>query len=224
MKLFSILVFVICFLSKAALAEGVKVPGPGSLWESTSEYMRDVDDGSPPREERETFKVDRLQEGRPVFAGRMFGFDGEIIESTEGTIVYELRCKDDVPAAMLLPPALPNQCVGHVCTAPLVGDKPFVRATFIYVSAFGCQKQEGEYTFTSVREEEYGGSVVTVGDAKFTFKGLPRGSWKSYIQAGVGQVFAESTEKKTRYKWNVHLVPYRTDATSSASITPALSE
>jgi hypothetical protein len=101
----------------------------------------------------------------------------------------------------------------------LVGDKPFVRATFIYVEAFGCQKQEGKYTFTSVREEEYNGSVVTVGEAKFTFNGLPRGSWRSYIKKGEGQVFAESPEKRTRYKSNVLLIPY--EASGSESSTPA---
>lgn len=223
MKFFSILVFVSCFLSKAALAERVEVPGPGSAWEGTSIYTRTADDGSPLRKEIETFRVDRMEGGRPVFAGRMLGFDGEIIQSSEGTIVYALECKNDVPADMLLPPVSPNQCVGHVCTAPSVGDNPLVRATFIYVPIFGCQGQEGEYTFTPIRVEEYGGRMVTVGDAKFTLKGNLRAAWKSYIQPGVGQVFAEFLEKVTTYKVNVLLVPYeagRIETSTSAARTP----
>jgi hypothetical protein len=223
MKLFIVLAFAAVFFSKTASAQEVQVPGVGSIWESTSVYAPSAEDGKPPRKDREIFKVDRMQDGRPVFAGKMFGFEGEIIESTEGTIVYELACKNDVPANMLVPPVSPNQCVNHVCSAPGVEDKPLVRPTFIYVQLFGCQKQEGEYTFTSVGTQQYDGGMVTVGEVKFTFNGAPRAAWKSYIKKGVGQVFAESLTKVTTYnKVEVLLVPYEQSAPfEKSAIAPA---
>ncbi len=209
MKLFIMLAFAAVFFPQTVSAQAVHVPGVGSIWESTSVYAPVAEDGKPSRKERESFKVDRMQDGRPVFAGKMFGFEGEIIESTEGTIVYALECKNDVPVTMLVPPISPNQCVSHVCSAPSVGDKPLVRPTSIYVPLYGCQRQEGEYTFTTVGTEQYGDGMVTVGEAKFTFKGTPRATWKSYIKKGVGQVFAESLAKVTTYeKVEILLVPY----------------
>ncbi len=210
MKLFfSVLYICYTFTSGVTFAQDVQVPDVGSVWESVSEYSPMADDGSPPRREREIFKVDRMQDGRPVFAGRMFGLEGEIVESTKGTIVYALECKNNVPNAMLVAPRSPNQCVGHVCKAPRVGSKPFVRPTFVYVPIYGCQEQKGEYIFTAVSNEEYEGNPVTVGEAKFYFRGTLRNSWKSYIKKGVGQVFAQDEKKKTKYeKVEVLLVPY----------------
>ena len=143
--------------------------------------------------------MDRLIDGRPVFKGKMFGFEGEIIEATGGTIVYADECKGDVPKELLSPPTLPNQCVWHVCRAPPVGET-VVRTMTVYVPLFGCQGQAAAYTFTSVRSGTYKGTAVTVGKALITFGGVPRTSWESYIKEGEGEVFAERQSSVTTYE------------------------
>lgn len=207
-KLFIILISAVCALPSVVVAEDVKVPGVGSLWKSTSIYPPVENDGSPPRKKSETVTVDRLQEGRPVFVGSMFGSEGEIIESSVGTIVYANECRKDVPESMLEAPPAPNQCVWHVCSAPPVG-KTFTRPMIIFAPLFACQPQTAMYSFVSMRMETIDGSHVTVGKATLTLNGLPRGAWDSYIEEGKGQVFAESAEKVTTYeKIIVNLVPY----------------
>ncbi len=207
-KLFTILISAILAFPSVVAAEGVKVPDVGSLWKSTSIYPPVENDGSPPRKKNETVTVDRLQDGRPVFVGSMFGNEGEIIESTIGTVVYANECRKDVPESMFEAPPVPNQCVWHVCSAPSVGET-FTRPMIIFAPLFACQPQTAVYTFVSVRMETIGNSRVTVGKATLTLNGVPRGVWDSYIEEGKGQVFAESVEKVTTYeKIIVNLVPY----------------
>lgn len=215
MKFLVVLIFAVFSFLETAFAQGSEVPGVGSVWESTSISMPLPEDGSPPRKRNETFKVDRLENGRPVFAGRMLGHDGEAIESTKGTIVYALECKRDVPAEMLMPPVLPNQCIWHVCYPPRVGET-FTRPMIVYAPIFGCQPQEGMYSFTSLDAEEYPYDEVTIGYAEVTLRGVRLGFWTSHIKAGTGQVFAQSPERVTTYdNVKVLLVPYEVGTTRS---------
>jgi hypothetical protein len=210
MKLFSALVLAVCCCCKAALAEEVNVPDVGSVWKSTSIFRQISEDGSPPRKETTEIRVDRLQDGRPVFAGKFQTIEGELMESAEGTVIYANECKQNVPTQTLAPPPAPNQCAWHVCRAPGEGET-FVRQLSIYAPFFGCQKMPGTYTFTSVRKDMYHGNEVTVGDAEITINGNRRGVWQSYIEEGVGEVYAESPLKVTTYtEISVPLIPYRT--------------
>lgn len=207
MKLFTCMVLAAGFFSQAA-AE-VWVPGVGSEWKSTSTYASTAEDGSPPRIKTDVVKVERMEDGRPVFSGKIFGYEGEIVETSEGTTVYALECKSAVPAEKLLPPAYPNQCVWHVCHAPVIG-VTFTRVMTIYAPIFACAPQMATYTFTSVRESVYNGAHVTAGNVEVTFNGVRRGAWESYIEDGVGEIFAESSEKVTIYsRVRVSLVPYK---------------
>ncbi len=208
MKLFYMFIFIGMFLGKTASAETTQVPGVGSVWESVVRYDA-KDDGSPAREKRETVTVDRMENGRPVFAGKLLNHDGEIVESSVGTVIYALECKGDVAEENLLPPIVPNQCGGHVCHAPPIGET-FTRPMVVYAPLFGCQPQTAVYSFTSVRSDVYNGQAVIVGKALITLGGLRRGAWESYIQPGVGEVYSESHERKTTYeKVVVPLVPFK---------------
>ena len=203
------LVMGICFLSKTALAEGVEVPGVGSVWESTSVYTTVPEDGSPQRKEIRTIKVDRLQDGRPVFAGKFQAIEGEIVESAAETVIYANECRPNVPAIKLAPPEHSNQCAFHVCRPPPEGET-FIRTMTVYIPLFGCQPLPSTYTFTSVRKGEYNGTKVMIGKAETTLNGTRFAAWESYIQDGVGEIFATSPEKVTTYnKVIVRSVPYK---------------
>jgi hypothetical protein len=206
MKLFQILMIWACAL-QVSFAQTFMVPDAGSVWKSTTFYPA-TDDGRPSYRQTEIIRVDRLLDGRPVFAGNMYGIDGEMIEGFKGTIVYAKECKNDVPRELLAPPAIPNQCVWGVCQAPAVGET-FTRAMTIYAPIFNCQPQPAAYKFRAVRKEKRGEIEVTVGNAEITFKGVRRGAWESHIQKGIGEVFAESPEKVTTYdEVSVPLIPY----------------
>jgi len=208
MKLFYATVFLVFFFTKTATAQEWQVPDVGSRWESTTVYTA-ANDGSPSRRKIEVTRVDRLMDGRPVFAGKIFGIDGEIVESSAGTIVYADECKRDVPKEQLAPPVTPNQCVWHVCYAPPVGQM-FIRQMIIHAPLFACQPQLAVYTFKSIRMGVHNGAVITVGRASITLNGIPRASWESHIKEGEGEVFAEYPGSVTTYdKVSVTRIPYR---------------
>lgn len=207
MKLFYFLAFLAVSVLHPAIAQESHVPAPGSVWESVTVYPA-TQDGGEIRSKKERVHVDRLVDGRPVFAGKMFGIDGEIIESTEGTIVYALECKKDVLPRMLLPPPVPNQCVWGVCSSPPVGQM-FIRRMTIYAPLFACQPQEAAYSFNALRTGTDNGKPTTVGKAVITFNGTQRASWESHIKDGEGEVFAEYPGSVTTYEnISVTLIPY----------------
>ncbi len=209
MKLFFRILFVCCaFTFGMALAQDVHVPDVGSVWESVVEYNA-RDDGSRTPPKREVVVVDRMENGRPVFAGMLFNQDGEIIESSVGTTIYALECKSNILKEHLVPPRVPNQCGGHVCRAPPVGET-IIRTMFVYIPMYGCQPIEATYSFVSLRTEGSDEQEVTVGKASI-MRGFARlGRWVSHIRSGIGEVYSESLERKTTYeKVVVPLVPYR---------------
>lgn len=210
MKLFYFLVFLVLYLPYSALAQH-QVPDVGSIWESTTVYSVTTDGGEA-TVKKEMARVDRLMDGRPVFAGKILGIDGEIIESTKGTIVYALECKNEVLPAMLLPPPEPNQCVWHVCRPPPVG-KMFIRRMIIYAPLFGCQPQEAAYSFNALRITADNGVRTVAGKAAITLGGKPRTSWESHIKDGEGEVFAKYPGSETTYNnVSVTLIPYASKA------------
>jgi len=187
------------------------VPNVGSVWESSLEYdVLPADSGDTIiRRAKEVAKVVRLVDGRPVFSGEVFGYKGEIVESTQGTVVYTDDCKDRVPHDMLIAPSEANQCVWHVCHPPVVG-QTFVRPMIFFVRLFSCVPQVATYSFKSIRVEGLDGSDVTVGDAKVFFSTFRQTSWQSYVRAGVGEVRAESPGRRTTYtRVDVSKVTYK---------------
>lgn len=206
MKLFQIMFLWACTL-QGSFAQTFMVPDVGSVWESTSLYPA-TEDGRPERRQTQVIKVDRLLDGRPVFAGIMNGIPGKMMQVAQGTVVYADECKNDVPKEILAPPDIPNQCAWGVCKAPPVGET-FTRPMIIYAPLFACQPQTAVYTFLSINEKVGDGIRVTIGKAVITFNGLQRSAWESHIEDGIGEVFAESPEKVTRYdKIFVPLIPY----------------
>ena len=194
-----------------------RVPGVGAVWESTLEYdVMPSDNGhSRIRRAKETATVVRLESGRPVFSGEVFGYRGEIIESSAGTVVYTDECKDQVPAGVLYAPARANQCVWHVCHAPRIGET-FTRPMVFYVQLFSCEPKVATYTFKSLRIETLDGQTVTVGDARVYFSPFRQTAWQSYIREGHGEVFAEAPGRKTTYhRVQVPLVRYTPPALAS---------
>ena len=222
MKLFYMFIFIGMFLGKTASAQTTQVPDVGSVWESLITYAPITEDASV-RTKNEVATVDRLVAGRPVFVGEVFGYKGEIIESTVGTVVYTHDCKNDVPAEMLIPPPVPNQCVWHVCNAPPVG-QTFTRPMIFFVPLFVCQGKVASYTFTSTAIEQYNGKTVTVGEASIKF-GLRKPVWQSYVEQGVGEVQAVAIGKVTTYqKVSVALIPYAAEETPNSSLTASSAE
>ncbi len=212
MKIIFKLVFLALFFSKTvSAAEQVLVPQVGATWESELVYKA-VDENIPVRRKVEKIVVDRHLDGRPVFRGEVFGYTGEIMPSSSGTVVYTDECKGDVKAEMLVPPEVPNQCVWGVCNAPSVG-QTFTRQMIFYVPLYACQAKVATYTFTALRTEMYKGQTVTVGDAKVAFGTLRQTTWHSYVKDGVGEIYAESSGRVTTYsKVDVPLVPYKKPA------------
>ncbi len=219
MKLFYMFIFIGMFFLKTASAQTLQVPDVGSVWESLITYAPATDDGLP-RTKNEIATVDRLVNGRPVFTGEVFGYKGEIIESTVGTVVYTHDCKNDVPAEMLIPPPVPNQCVWHVCNAPPVG-QTFTRQMIFFVPLFVCQGKVATYTFKSNVVEQHNGKTVTVGEASIKF-GLRKPVWQSYVEQGVGEVHAVAIGKVTVYqKVSVALTLYGAQKGSTNTAEPA---
>lgn len=200
-------VFLACVLaSLGSLA--ADVPDVGSVWESTSVYAS-KGDGSPPVVRQDVVRVERLEAGRPVFSGKVFGHAGEIVEAKDGTLVYADECKQYVTPEELEPPSTPNQCVWHMCYPPAVGET-FTRKLFVFAPIFACAKQEASYEFFATRTEVYEGKDVTVGTVTIMFRGLRRSFWESYIRSGMGEVYGEALDRVTTYeKVEVPLVPYK---------------
>lgn len=220
MKLFYMFIFMGMFLGKTAFAQTTQVPDVGSVWESLITYAP-ITEGGPVHTKNEVATVDRLVNGRPVFTGEVFRYKGEIIESTVGTVVYTHDCKNDVPAEMLIPPPVPNQCVWHICNAPPVGET-FTRPMIFFVPLFLCQGKAGTYTFASIAVEQHNGKTVTVGEASIKFN-LLKPSWQSYIEQGVGEVHAVARGKVTTYqKVSVTSIPYTAEG-EGENVSPAIS-
>ncbi len=205
-----------CFLlllSADLFSSELTVPGIGSRWVSTLEYLslQDGDHGQSnnlPRRRDEISVVTNLKNGVPVFAGEVFGYKGEITETANGTVVYTDDCKEFVPAAIFVPPPIPNQCVWHVCVAPNIGETLERKMTF-YVKLYSCKPKLATYTFTSVRQDLHDGREVTIGRAKVYFDAFRQTEWESYIQKGYGEVYAKSPSRETTYKVvAVNQVPY----------------
>jgi len=203
-------VFSGLFASLSASSTPVLVPGVGSVYESTLTYKSFAVDGETNttiRRRSETLTVSRSEKGRPVFAGEVFGYRGEIIEGAFGTVVYTDECQSKVPQEALLPPKIPNQCGWHVCNAPGIGST-FTRAIVVYAGLHSCKPKIGTYTFTTREVKAINGEKVTIGDAKVYFGTFAQTSWTSHIKDGVGEVYAVSPSRETLYKTQVNLVPY----------------
>lgn len=215
MRILLYLALSVLFL-QPSFAQEAEVPGIGSVWESTSVYAPNTEDGSPGRTRNDFVKVERMHDGRPVFSGKVFGYEGEILEAKAGTLVYAHECKRDVPAEMLRPPSVPNQCVWHICYAPPVGET-FSRSMIIFAPIFACQPQVATYVFVPDRVVRHEGLPVTIGRVTITMNGLRRGTWLSYIREGAGEVYAESDGRVTTYtRVSVPLVPYRSGRVASS--------
>ena len=201
-------VFLACALASFE-SVSADVPDVGSVWESTSVYAPNAEDGSPPRTRQDIVRVERLEAGRPVFSGNVFGHVGEIMETRSGTVIYASDCKRDVPKEELEPPTDPNQCAWHMCYPPKVGET-FTRKLFVFAPIFACSRQEASYEFAATRVETYEGTEVTVGTVTIMFNGARRGFWESYIRPGMGEVYGKAVGRVTTYdKVKVPLVPYR---------------
>lgn len=188
-----------------AYAENKDVPAVGSVWQRVVEY--DATEDRPAWSKNETVTVVRHLDGRPVFAGKRFGLDGEIVEVSTGTLVYVDECKGRIAKEKFAPPAFPNQCAWGLCYAPKEGDV-FLRPIIIHAPLFNCEPLLGMYSFEYLRRDVWKESAVIVGIATTIVNGHTD-STESHIKDGVGEVFSTSKGKRTTYeKSAVTLVPY----------------
>ena len=208
MKIFYIVFASFLFGGGFAHAQ-VVVPNVGSTWVSTLEYNSfSQDDTSAVWRRDEAIVVDRLEEGRPVFRGKVFGYTGEIVESSFGTVVYTDACKGQVLKEYLVPPLSANQCVWGVCNPP-AQNETFTRKMVLFAELTSCQPKTGTYTFTTKALGKVGEAAVVIGDAKVSFGFLQSTEWVSYISPGKGEIYAESSSRKTTYhKVDVTLTTY----------------
>jgi acyl-CoA thioesterase I len=207
---FSFLIFAV-FAAAQAVSQTLTVPDIGSVWINRVVYLSSGREQAP-----EVIRVTRMQAGRPVFAGETFGYQGEIMESSVGTLISTQDCLSSIPPEQLLPPAKPNQCSWGVCDAPEVG-QTYERPIYLYAALYGCKVRTGTYRFKATgkaksESEAYRGEV-TVGEAEMSFGLFARTRWESHIAPGIGEVFSRSQGRETRYdKVEVNLVAYKADA------------
>lgn len=214
-------IFILSMLcSSFVLAEQKMVPGIGTVSKNTLVYNAMEAGGSPVKRTEEVLKVNTLMAGRPVFSGEVFGQKGKIVESTVGVIVITDDCEDKVEASYLLPPVSPNQCGWHICEAPPVG-KTLEKKMIVFAKLYACEAKVGTYKFTSKSEEVFEGKKVTVGEAQVSFGIFSKTFWTSYVQNGIGEIYAESSGRKTIYNYiNVNHVPY-VPTTDNTNVTDA---
>ena len=209
-KYLAFLVFL--FVAVQAMAQSHSVPDIGSVWINRVVYLNSGREQAP-----EVIRVTRMQAGRPVFAGETFGYQGEIMESSVGTLISTQDCLSGIPPEQLLPPAKPNQCSWGVCDAPGLG-QTFERPIYLYAALYGCKVRMGAYRFkTTGKASSASHGEVTVGDAEMVFGLFARTRWESHIAPGIGEVFSQSPGRETRYDTvKVSLVDYKPDAMASA--------
>jgi acyl-CoA thioesterase I len=219
--------FAFIFAGLAALqvaSQTITVPDVGSVWINRVVYLSSGREQAP-----EVIRVARMQAGRPVFVGETFGYQGEIMESSVGTLISTQDCLPSIPPEQMLPPAKPNQCSWGVCDAPEMG-QTFERPIFLYAALYGCKARMGTYRFKATGKARSESGVyrgeVTVGEAEMVFGLFARTRWESHIAPGIGEVFSKSPGRETRYdKVEVSLVGYKPDATAGSAVaavsTPA---
>lgn len=145
----------------------------------------------------EVMVVKSHQDGRPIFAGKVFNHDGSMAETATGAVVWTDDCP--TPPELALPPVVPNKCDWTVCYPPQQGTT-YLQAVRFYVPRLACTAREGTLMVTTVGTttiETYGAVVHT--KAKLTVIGLPEVAWDSYIKPGFGEVFAKSTHWSSVY-------------------------
>ncbi len=197
------------------------VPAAGSKWISELKYTGTGDTGKKYRLP-ETMSVLRHDNGVPVFATEVFGYKGEIVETSTGTVVLTEKCKDVVPKEIFTTPKNPNQCGWHLCTAPEEG-KSFVREMIFFTEMYSCVPKVATYTFTSTSKSEINGQAVTVGDVVLDFGLFQKVKWESHIRQGVGEVFAKSKSGETHYSVvDVSLMPFAKIGNTESSNNAAL--
>jgi acyl-CoA thioesterase I len=204
--------FVLVAATQAG-AQTLTVPDIGSTWRNRVVYLSSGREQAP-----EVIRVTRMQDGRPVFAGETFGYQGEIMETSLGMVISTQDCLPNIPDEQLLPPEKPNQCSWGLCTAPDIG-QTIERPIFLYASLYGCKLRMGKYRFAATGKamtQEHG--EVTVGDAEMIFGVFARTRWESHMAAGIGEVFSRSPGRETRYDVvQVNPVEYRPVASVKAS-------
>ncbi|MBS7806768.1 GDSL-type esterase/lipase family protein [Variovorax sp. PCZ-1] len=214
----SLFAFILALFAAAQVAaQTATVPDVGSVWINRVVYLSSGMSQAP-----EIIRVARMQAGRPVFAGETFGYQGEIMESSVGTLISTQDCLPSIPPEQLLPPAKPNQCSWGVCDAPEVG-QTFERPIYLYAALYGCKVRMGTYRFKATGKAVSASDVykgeVTVGEAEMVFGLFARTRWESHIAPGIGEVFSKSPGRETRYdRVQVSLVGYKLDATASSAV------
>lgn len=145
----------------------------------------------------EVMVVRAHQDGRPIFAGKVFNHEGSMAETATGAVVWTDDCP--TPAELALPPVIPNKCDWTVCYPPQAGTT-YLQTVRFYVPLLACTARDGTLTVTTVGTttiETYGAVVHT--KAKLTVTGLPEVTWDSYIKPGFGEVSAKSTHWSSVY-------------------------
>ncbi len=182
---------------RVAIAE-VTVPAIGSIWKSEVKHLNLSQDATTIKRAEETMTVARHENGVPVFDSEVFGYKGEIRETTSGTVVYTDKCKELVPKEIFVAPENPNQCGWHLCSSPAEG-VTITRNITVFAELYSCFPTVGKYSYTTIGKAEVGGEIVAVGDAEVSFGLFKKTKWMSYISAGRGEVYAESNARKTIY-------------------------
>jgi acyl-CoA thioesterase I len=195
-------------------AQSLTVPDIGSTWRNRVVYLSSGREQAP-----EVIRVTRMQDGRPVFAGETFGYQGEIMETSLGMVISTQDCLPNIPPEQTLPPEKPNQCSWGLCTAPEVG-QTIERPIFLFAALYGCKLRMGTYRFAATGKaisQEHG--EVTVGDAEMVFGIFARTRWESHMAAGLGEVFSRSPGRETRYDVvQVKAVEYKPVAMAKAKV------
>jgi acyl-CoA thioesterase I len=191
----NVFAFIVTLIAATQVAAQTStVPDIGSTWSNRVVYLSSGREQAP-----EVIRVTRMQDGRPVFAGETFGYQGEIMETSLGMVISTQDCLPNIPPEQMLPPTKPNQCSWGLCTAPEVG-QTIERPIFLYAALYGCKLRMGTYRFAATGKaasKEHG--EVTVGEAEMIFGIFARTRWESHMAAGLGEVFSRSAGRETRY-------------------------
>lgn len=180
-------------LQNSAAVAAPTVPGVGSVWISTTQYVNTGASRAP-----EVLQVVRMHDGRPVVAGETFGYKGEIIEGAVGTVIATESCAKKVPPEYLMPPHIANQCAWHLCYPPEIG-QTFFRKMIIFADLYSCEPKEGMYSFSAKRLDTTIHGNVVVGNAQVDFGMFSKVDWQSYIMPGYGEVHGDSAGRVTSY-------------------------
>ncbi len=169
----------------------VLIPAVGS---TTVKQMTRDGKTRPPEE----MVVREHQNGRPIFAGKIWSYKGSMAETETGAVVWTDDCP--IPPELASLPVVPNKCDWTVCYPPKEGTT-YLQSVRFYVPLLACAPHDGTLSVSTIGVTiipVYGSVIHT--EAKLTVKGVPEVKWQSYIKPGYGEVYGQSANWMAVYE------------------------